>query len=226
VSTEHELVTPPQSPRLPDDLTASSSLADGLDDTLDWTGVALSGDFTAARASGLVLTEGTVTGSRFAGADLSQAQLTDVRLTGCDLQGAILDEAVLTRVELVDCRMSGAVLSRSRLHDVRAVGCQLDEVNLRMITSRRLWFERCSMTSADFYESGLEGAILWACDLSGATFAKARATGARLHGSRLDGIAGADCLRGASFASEQVVELAWPVFAALGLVIDDDLAPE
>jgi len=132
---------------------------------------------------------------------------------------------VLTRVELVDCRMSGVVLSRSTLHDVRLTGCQLDEVNLRMAVSRRLWLERCAMPAADFYEAGLEGAVLSACDLSGATFAKARATGARLHGSRLEGIRGADRLRGASFGSDQVVDLAWPLFAALHMVIDDDLAP-
>ncbi|MGZ4757443.1 MAG: pentapeptide repeat-containing protein [Acidimicrobiales bacterium] len=226
MSTVVEPLTPPQPSRLPDQLTPSGSLADGLDDELDWVGIELSGDFTASRAAGLVLTEASVGASRFAGADLSRARLTDVRLVGCDLQGAILDEAVLTRVELVDCRLSGVVLSRARLHDVRIVDSQLDEANLRMITSRRLWFERCSMTSADLYEAGIEGAVLAGCDLSGATFAKARATGARLHGSRLDGIGGADCLRGASFGSDQIVELAGPVFAALGLVIDDELAPD
>ena len=72
---------------------------------------------------------------------------------------------------------------------------------------------------------GRGGRPLAAATSAGASFAKARATGARLHGSRLDGIRGADCLRGASFASDQVVELAWPVFAALGMVIDDELAP-
>jgi uncharacterized protein YjbI with pentapeptide repeats len=225
VSVGPEPVTPPQPPRIPDHLTPGTSLAEGLDEELDWVGIALTGDFTGGRAVGLVLTGATITGSRFAGADLSKAQLTDVRLVGCDLQGAILDEAVLTRVELVDCRMSGVVLSRSRLHDVRLVKCQLDEANLRMVVSRRLWFEGCSMAKADFYDSAIDGAVLWQCDLSGATFAKARATGARLHGSRLDGIGGADCLRGASFASDQVAELALPVFAALGLVIDDGLTP-
>jgi uncharacterized protein YjbI with pentapeptide repeats len=215
----------PRPPRLPDQLAPSASLADGLDDELDWVGVELAGDFTGSRAAGLVLTEASVAASRFAGADLSGARLTDVRLVGCDLQGAILDEAVLTRVEMVDCRLSGVVLSRARLHDVRIVESQADRSNLRMVTSRRLWFERCPMAGADFYQASLDGAVLAGCDLTGATFAKARAVGARLHGSRLDGLRGADCLRGASFGSDQVVELAWPLFAALGIVIDDDLAP-
>lgn len=216
----------PRAPRIPDELRPASALTDGLDDELDWVGVALSGDFTAARAEELVLTEATVGASRFAGADLSRARLTDVRIVGCDLQGAFLDEAVLARVELVDCRMSGVVLSRARLGDVRMVGCQLDEANLRMITSEHLQFESCSMSSADLYEAGLDGAVFLDCDLSGANVAKARAVGARLHGSRVEGLRGADSLRGASFGSAQVVELAWPLFAALGIVIDDDLAPD
>ena len=214
----------PAAPRIPDRLEPATSLADGLDAELDWTEVALSGDFTAARADGLVLSEATVGASRFAGADLSRARLTDVRMVGCDLQGAILDEARLRRVELVDCRMSGAVLSRARLEDVRLVGCQLDEANLRMMTSSRLQFESCSMTSADLYQSSLGGAAFLDCDLTRATFAGVAAVGARLHGSRLEGLRGADSLRGACLGSAQVVELAWPLLAALGIVVDDDLA--
>jgi hypothetical protein len=62
------------------------------------------------------------------------------------------------------------------------------------------------------------------CILSGAEFSKATLRGVALHGSTLESIRGADALSGAIIGSDQVPTLAPAVFAALGIVVDDDAA--
>jgi hypothetical protein len=63
---------------------------------------------------------------------------------------------------------------------------------------------------------------LLGCDLARADFAKAKLTGAVLHRSRLDGVRGADALRGVVIGSDQMLPLSASLLAALGIVVDDD----
>ena len=42
------------------------------------------------------------------------------------------------------------------------------------------------------------------------------------HGSSIDGVRGAAALRNVTIGSDQVVSFAYPVFAAIGIRIDDD----
>jgi len=78
------------------------------------------------------------------------------------------------------------------------------------------------LRDADFHAATLTGARLLGCDLTGADLSKAKLAGAALHGSTVEGIKGADSLRGVVIGSDQVLPVALPVFAALGIVVDDD----
>jgi uncharacterized protein YjbI with pentapeptide repeats len=78
------------------------------------------------------------------------------------------------------------------------------------------------LRGADFYGAGLAGVRLLGCDLTGADFSKATMAGAALHRSTVEGLLGADALRGAVVAGDQVLSLALPVLAALGVRVDDD----
>jgi hypothetical protein len=51
---------------------------------------------------------------------------------------------------------------------------------------------------------------------------KTTTSGIALHGSTLDALVGAANLRGAVIAGDQVLPLALRVFAAMGIVVDDD----
>ena len=66
---------------------------------------------------------------------------------------------------------------------------------------------------------GLAGARIERCNLEGATVNRVRAANLALHGSRLDDLRGADSLKGALIAPDQVVDLALPLFAALKITI-------
>lgn len=74
---------------------------------------------------------------------------------------------------------------------------------------------------ADFYEAKLDGSAFQSCDLRRAQFSKASTEGARLAGSRLEGIRGAGGMSGVVIESDQVLPFALGVFADLGITIDD-----
>lgn len=78
------------------------------------------------------------------------------------------------------------------------------------------------MRSVDLYEARLDDAHFANCDLGDAKFSKARIAGARLQGSKLDTIHGADSLRGVVIDSSQIIPLALRVFGALEITIDDE----
>jgi hypothetical protein len=47
-----------------------------------------------------------------------------------------------------------------------------------------------------------------------------------VHGSRFDGVKGADRLRGLTIGSDQVIDIAHLIFPASGIVIDDEYLDE
>src|SRR6476619_8175040 len=118
--------------------------------------------------------------------------------------------------------MSGIVLAGGRLRDVVLKGCKLDEANLRGTVGERIRFEGCVMTGADLSGVRYTGARMVDCDLSRAEFAAAQLRGARLHGSELEGIRGAESLKGVVIGSTQLVPLALRLFQSLGITIDDE----
>jgi hypothetical protein len=79
------------------------------------------------------------------------------------------------------------------------------------------------MSEADFYASKLTASSFHRCDLSRAEFSRAGCDHVSLHGSTLEGIRGADSLGGCAIGSDQIVALALPLFAAVGVVVEDDL---
>ena len=105
---------------------------------------------------------------------------------------------------------------------MRWSGCKLDGANFRAARLERCEWTDCVMSEADFYASKLTAASLYRCDLTGAQFAKARCAAVNLHGSTLQAIGGADSLGGCCIGSDQVVSLALPVLAAVGIAVDDD----
>lgn len=162
--------------------------------------------------------------SRWVDADLSGRRFTDLRCRDlqfehCDLSGAVLDGAALTRVAFTNCRLTGTVLSGSTLADVRISDCRADLVNLRMARARYLLIEDTVLRGADFYELTGAGCGMIGCDLTGASFAGARLTELRLHGSGLDDIGGALALRGARISADQLLSLGAAVLAALDVQV-------
>jgi uncharacterized protein YjbI with pentapeptide repeats len=92
----------------------------------------------------------------------------------------------------------------------------------RMTTWDHAELSDVDLHDADFYAAALAGVRFYGCDLTGADLSKATMAGARLHGSTLEGIKGADSLRGAVIGADQILPVALSVFAAMGIVVDDE----
>jgi len=100
----------------------------------------------------------------------------------------------------------------------------VDGANFRMTKWESAEFWNCSLAEADFYEASLPGSRFQSCDLTGVQLSKTDLTGTRLHGSTLEGIHGADNLRGVTIGSDQMIPAALAVFGALNILVDDELS--
>jgi uncharacterized protein YjbI with pentapeptide repeats len=210
----------PNAPRLVADLRLPDC---ALDDEVSWDGVEASSAATVRDgAVDCQITGSRLSGVQFTATECHRLRLLDVVLDDCEFSGAVLSEATFVRVEFNRCRMSGLVAAGLNGRDVKWSGCKIDGVNYRAASLERCEWSDCLMDEADFYASKLTLASLYRCDLTRAEFSKARCDRVNLHGSTLQGIRGADSLRGCCIGSDQVVALALPLFTAVGVLVDDD----
>jgi uncharacterized protein YjbI with pentapeptide repeats len=212
----------PAAPRLPEQLEDVAAGASTRGD-LDWAAARASGDFSGRQRDGFDCVESHVLGATFTASEFVPVRLSDSIFDDCELSGVVLQEASLSRVVFNNCRMSGIVLAGARLRDVVFNSCKLDEVNLRGTVGERLRFEGCVMTKADLSGARYTGSRIVDCDLTQAEFAAVQLRGTRLHGSQLEGVRGAESLKGVIIGSGQLIPLAQRLFQSLGITIDDDL---
>ena len=196
-----------------------------LDDDGEWSGLAITGDFSDREADRFDVSECRVTGAAFTASTLEQIRITDAVFVGCDLSGATLHEATLIRVEFHDCRMLGFSAAQAQLRDVLMAGCRLADADFRMSGAERIQFDGCDLAGADLYAARWSDASFFDSDLTRAEFSKASLINGRLHGSTLTGLRGASYLRGVTIDSVQVVPMALQVFGSLGIVVDDEREP-
>jgi hypothetical protein len=193
-----------------------------LDDHTVWEQALVTGDLTGVVAHDVEILECVIEQAQLTSARLEGATIVDTLFDGCQMSGAALRDATLKRVELRNCRLSSLDLSGSRLQDVTFTDCRLDWANLRSTTGERVRVVGSDLSDASLYAAELVGLDLFDCTLTRAEFSKSKLTQVRLHGSTLDDIRGPLSLGGAIIASTQLVPLALPLFAELGISIDDD----
>jgi uncharacterized protein YjbI with pentapeptide repeats len=148
--------------------------------------------------------------------------LKDVVATECELSGTTLTSAVFQRVRFERCRMAGLVAAELSARDVRLVDCQMTEAWLRTSTFERCELSGCDLRDADLYAARLKDTRLVHSQLDGTEWSKATVDNVALHGSSLEGLKGVDRLLGVVIASDQLLPLALPLLAALGVTVDDD----
>ncbi len=139
-----------------------------------------------------------------------RSQCADLELASSDLAGSSWLEAGWRRVGLTDCRLTGVELSGCVLEDADFSGCVLEMARFRFATLRRVRFTGCRLTGADFSEARLEEVLLDDCLLDAAAFHQVHIQGRRtgrtmrsgpglvIAGGSIEGLAGADQLRGAA----------------------------
>lgn len=206
-------------PRLgEDELTVLGSLSDE-DDLL---GAVATGDFAGADYELLTLRECRIAGAAFTGSRLVRATLVDCLVTDSDWSGALLEDCRLERVEFKHCRLSGVQAQGCRFVDVAMLDCKIDEGNFRMTVWERGELRDSNLADSDFYGARLPASRIHGCDFSNVEFSRCDLAGSHLQRSRLEGIRGGDSFRGVTIGSDQVLPTALALFAAVGILVEDD----
>jgi uncharacterized protein YjbI with pentapeptide repeats len=184
------------------------------------------------RNDGLLISE-----PEWAGRELRGVQFREVRIAGGDLSGAALhdcgfadavidranlatlhaERATLMRVRLAGCRMTGVQWTESTLRDVIVEDCRMDLASLRFSRLERVLFRDCVMNGLDLYETSLTHVVFERCDLRETELRGARFNRSLLHDCHLEGIRGVEGLKGAALPWSDLVQLAGPMAAALGI---------
>ncbi len=127
------------------------------------------------------------------------------------------------RVAFVRVRLTGAQLPESTLRDITFADCRADLASFRFAKLERVVFRDCRLEEADFYGAELEDVLFERCDLRLAIIDGMRTKRVEMRGCTIEGMQGAEALRGVRMPWNDVVGNG-PVFAtALGIdVIDDD----
>jgi uncharacterized protein YjbI with pentapeptide repeats len=208
-----------RAPEVPDELVEPD---DDLTDDLRLEGIRLTGSWAGASFEGLDIRGARLSGVRFTGATLDQLLLRDVVAVDCELSGATLNAGVFERVRFERCRMSGLVATGLRARDVEMVDCVLDGAWLRSATFERCELAGCNLRGADLYGADLRDTRLVHSQLDETEWSKATVGNLALHGSTLDGLRGVQALHHVVIGTDQLLPLALPLLASLGVVVDDD----
>jgi uncharacterized protein YjbI with pentapeptide repeats len=102
------------------------------------------------------------------------------------------------------------------------IDSKADEAWLRMSVLDRCAFADCDLTGSDWYRAKVAVTRFVGCRLDGSELSQATFDEVALHGSTLDGVRGAGSLRGLVIGSDQISDVALPLFAALSIRIEDD----
>jgi len=206
----------PRIPRLDEDLPALDIDALEHEDTFD--GVRLEGvRLAGARASGVTFKSSRLVDVQLGGAHLESFALTEVVVERGDLSNVEARRAGIRVATLSGCRMTGIALTQATLLDVTIRNAQLNLASFAGSKLRRVTFEDCVMRQADVMDAELESVRFHSCDMTefdlrGATLARCE-----LRDCRLDGVRGADRLRGAAMPWSDIVAMAGIWAGELGI---------
>jgi hypothetical protein len=211
---------PVAEPALPDGPEPAG--VDDLDDDVRLDEVAIGpGSATGRTIEGVTLKRSTITGVRLTGATFEGLELVDVVLEDCDLAGVTFAEATFRRVSIRRCRMSGVVAADLAATDSRIADSRADEIWLRAARLDHCEIVDCDLSRSDWYAARVRESLITGSRLDGAELSAIELDDVVVLGSTFAGAHGMAGLRNITIGTGQLVEVAVPVLAGLGIVIDD-----
>jgi uncharacterized protein YjbI with pentapeptide repeats len=177
---------------------------------------------TGVTAKGVTLETSHLSHTELSSCTLKRAQITDVRFESCLLFGTNMDGAGMKRVEVRQGVASGLVLSDALLEDVVLKGVKLNLTNWRVAKLRRVRFEDCDLTEADFQGAELRMVEFSGCNLGRAEFTNCKMSDVDLRGSDISTIKGITGLKGATIDPVQLMTISQPMAVELGLKVEAD----
>ena len=215
---------PPQ-PAPPDLPPRSELLAAAIEpaESIELSGTLVdAGDAGAIAVRRLHVTDSDVSGVTLAPAERLSLTLRDTVLRDSDISNQRAEGASLRRVEIRSTRALGLNVSELDARDVRVSGSTMSLASFAYGRLEDCVFESVDLREAVFMQAALVGVAFIDCDLSGADFRGATLERCHLRRSRIEGILGADSLRGLRMPWGDVLEAAGVFAAALGIEIDPE----
>jgi uncharacterized protein YjbI with pentapeptide repeats len=173
------------------------------------------------------LGESSLVEARLADVDASSGRIAglrwvDVVVDRGNLANLAAPEPSLTRVVFTGTRLTGIPWTRGRLTDVVFRDCRIDLATFAGTTFERVAFDGCLLAQTDFGGALLRSVRLDHCDLTEADLGELRIDGCELRSCTLDGLVGAERLRGAAMPWADVVGHAALLAHALGIRVLED----
>jgi uncharacterized protein YjbI with pentapeptide repeats len=151
------------------------------------------------------------------GRTIKGLKLTDVAIERGNFANLVAPEPSLRRVTVAGARMTGVQWTRGSITDVSFRDCRIDLATFAGTTFERVTFEGCMLQQAEFREALLRSVRFEHCDLTEADLTGLRIDGCELRSCTLDGLAGAERLRGAAMPWGDVVGHAGLFATTLGI---------
>jgi uncharacterized protein YjbI with pentapeptide repeats len=146
------------------------------------------------------------------GLRLVDEEVEDASLANVDARGG-----ELTRVVLRRCRLTGLLLTEGKLRDVVVAESRVDLASFAASTLEQVVFEDCRMEGSSLQDARLRAVRFERCDLSEADLTGMRCERVELRGCTLDGVRGAEALRGAAMPFGDIMAAAGTFAGALGV---------
>lgn len=147
--------------------------------------------------------------------------LVDVVATDMDWQGQRALGVKARRVELRRCRLTGVELAEASIGDAVFEECRMDLAGFRHAKLERVVFRDCRMSECDFQGASLKDVLFERCGLRDATFSSVKVQRVEVRGCDLEGLRGAEALRGVRMPWGDVIDNAGLFATTLGIEIID-----
>ena len=213
----------PEPPRIPEDLEPAALDPAVVESGDEWRRVRL----TDVEAPELAMPSLRFEEARLERVDhgsgrLAHLALSDVELDGCNLANADVRGGSAWRTRIVRSRLTGLSWTEGMVRDTVLSDCRVDLSSFAETRLDQVVFERCLLMQADFQEASLRAVRFVDCDLTELDVTKASFARCELRGCTIDGMRGAERLRGIAMPWEDIVASAGTFAAAVGVTVIDD----
>jgi uncharacterized protein YjbI with pentapeptide repeats len=213
----------PEAPRIPDELEAAAIERAALDGGDEWRRVRLA-DVEAPELAvpSLRFEESRLERVDLGGGRLAHLSLSDVELESCNLANADVRGGSAWRARIARSRLTGLSWTEGMIRDTVLSDCRIDLSSFAATRLDQVVFERCLVMQVDFQEATLRAVRFVDCDLTEADVTQASFDRCELRGCTIDGMRGAERLRGIAMPWEDIVASAGTFAAAVGVTVLDD----
>jgi uncharacterized protein YjbI with pentapeptide repeats len=213
----------PDPPRLPDELEPAAIDPRTVESGDEWRRVRIA-DAEAAELAvpGLRFEESRLERVDLSGSRLAHLSLSDVELESANLANADVRGGSAWRARIGRSRLTGISWHEGLIRDTVLSDCRIDLSSFAATRMDQVVFERCLLMQVDLQQATLRAVRFEDCDLTEADVSEARFERCELRGCTIDGMRGAERLRGIAMPWEDIVASVGTFAAAVGVTVLDD----